>query len=115
LNSRRRILLFETELCWFILVGALDAFLTYILLRASNQGYSRSLIIEGNPVARWVLHQWGMQGMIIFKCMMIVIVVVIAEIVGRQRPMLGRGLLWVGTAVVASVVIYSARMLAQHV
>jgi hypothetical protein len=112
--KHRRTLLFETEISWFVLVGALDVFLTYILLRASIEGYSRSVIIEGNPIARWVIHRWGITGMVIFKFAMIGVVVTIAEIVGHVRPSLGRGLLWCGTAVVGAVVIYSGRLIAAN-
>ncbi len=110
----RRHLLFETEISWFVLVGALDVFLTYILLRASNEGFSRSIVIEGNPIARWVLSRWGMNGMVLFKFAMIAVVVTIAEVVGRSRPNTARGLLWSGTAVVGAVVIYSARLIARN-
>lgn len=114
MKRRRKTLLFETEISWFVLVGALDVFLTYILLRASHEGYSRSIVIEGNPIARWILHQWGMKGMVVFKFIMIGVVVSIAEVVGRTRPALGRGLLICGTAVVGAVVVYSARLIAMN-
>ena len=105
---------FETEISWFILVGALDVFMTYLILRYSAEGRTRNVMIEGNPIARWVLHQWGIRGMVIFKFIMIAVVTVIAEIVGRIRPELGRNLLRFGTLVVVGVVIYSFFLLSQN-
>lgn len=113
-RHRGRLLKFETEICWFALVGALDVFLTYLLLRFSSQGLTHNMVIESNPVARWVLQQWGFNGLGAFKAVMIVLVVVIAESVGRARPGVGRGLLIVGTLIVGAVVVYSARMLAAN-
>lgn len=114
--SRRRksSLLYESELSWFILVGALDVFMTYLILRYSGEGRTRNVMIEGNPVARWVLSGWGIKGMVIFKFIMIAVVSVIAEVVGRQRPALGSGLLKLGTLVVGGVVVYSFLLLQRN-
>ena len=45
---------------------------------------------------------------------MTLIVVVIAEFVGRQKPVVARMLLWGGTIVVGVVVIHSVRLLLAH-
>ena len=107
-------LLFETELSWFILVGALDVFMTYLVLRYSAEGRTNNVMIEGNPVARWILHRWGIRGMVTFKFLMIAVVAVIAEVVGVHRPALGRNLLRLGTLVVGGVVIYSFLLLQRN-
>lgn len=114
--SRRRksALLYETELSWFIMAGALDVFMTYLILRYSAEGRTKSVLIEGNPIARWVLTQWGIRGMVIFKFLMIGLVAVIAEYVGRYRPATGRLLLQLGTVVVGAVVVYSFGLLRDH-
>lgn len=109
---RPRLLLFETEASWFGFAGALDTFLTWILLHLSARGLSRGVFSESNPIARWVLHQWGMRGMVIFKILMVVLVIAIAEVVGRRHPLVARLLLWGGTLVVTLVVIRSFRLLA---
>ncbi|MEZ6127567.1 MAG: DUF5658 family protein [Planctomycetaceae bacterium] len=114
MSKRRSSLLFETELSWFILVGALDMFMTYVILRYSAEGRTQNVMIEGNPVARFILHRWGMQGMVYFKFFMIALVSVIAEIVGQTRPDLGRNLLRVGTLIVGVVVIYSFLLLQRN-
>ena len=114
MSKRRSSLQYESELSWFILVGALDVFMTYLILRYSAEGRTHNVLIEGNPLARWVLQQWGMQGMVIFKFIMIGVVSVIAEVVGRFRPTLGRSLLQLGTLVVGGVVVYSFLMLQRN-
>ncbi|GAB5444099.1 MAG: hypothetical protein Fues2KO_44480 [Fuerstiella sp.] len=108
---RKTKLQYESELSWFILVGALDVFMTYLILRFSAEGRTSNTMIEGNPIARWVLQQWGLRGMVLFKFVMIAAVAVIAEVVGRRRPSVGRVLLIGGTLVVGGVVIYSLRLL----
>jgi hypothetical protein len=70
--------------------------------------------VESNPVAQWVLARWGVQGMAIFKLIMTALVVTIAEFVGRTRPIVAQALLWGGTAVVGSVVVYTVRLLFRH-
>lgn len=106
---------YETEISWFILVGALDVFMTYVILRYSAEGRTQNVLIEGNPIARWILHQWGIKGMVIFKFIMIAVVATIAETVGRFRPQLGRNLLRLGTLVVGGVVVYSFFLLQRNV
>lgn len=113
-RRHRNSLRFESELSWFVLVGALDVFMTYVILRYSGEGRTRNVMIEGNPIARWVLQQWGLQGMVLFKFLMIAIVATIAEVVGKYRPTLGRSLLIIGTAVVGAVVVYSFLLLQRN-
>ena len=66
-KRRKSSLLYETELSWFILVGAMDVFMTYLILRYSAEGRTQNPLIEGNPVARMILHRWGIRGMVFFK------------------------------------------------
>ena len=113
-RARKGKLLFETELSWFILVGALDVFMTYMILRSSAEGRTANVLIEGNPIARAILHRWGISGMVYFKFGMIALVSVIAEAVGQKRVELGRNLLRLGTLVVGAVVIYSLMLLKRN-
>ena len=50
----------ERETSWFILVNALDVFMTYILLNL--EGFR-----ESNLIANLVLERWGISGMVYFK------------------------------------------------
>ncbi len=113
-KRKKSTLLYETELSWFILIGALDVFMTYLILRYSAEGRTRNVMIESNPIARWVLQMWGIRGMVTFKFVMIAVVAVIAEVVGQHRPVIGKSLLWLGTGVVGFVVIYSLMLLKDN-
>lgn len=110
-RKRRKLLLFENEISWFVLAGALDVVMTFLILRYNAEGRTHNVLIESNPLARWVLGHWGVRGMAAFKFLMIAVVVVIAEFVGRARPVLGRTVLIGGTIVVGAVVVYSMRLL----
>ena len=113
-RKTRRHLRFESEISWFVLVSALDVFMTWAILRFSAEGTTRNTMIEGNPIARWVIHHWGIRGMVYFKFAMVAVVVVIAEIVGHSRPLMARLLLFAGTAIVGSVVAYSLMLLLKN-
>ena len=110
----RRGLRFGTEVSWFVLVSILDIVMTWLALKFSAEGRTQGTFVESNPVAQWVLARWGFQGMAIFKLIMTALVVSIAEFVGRTRPIVAQALLWGGTAVVGSVVIYTVRLLFRH-
>jgi hypothetical protein len=105
---------FETEISWYVLASALDVALTFLVLHYSNHGMTHAPIVESNPVAQWFIGHWGFRGMAGYKIAMTLIVVVIAEFVGRQKPIVAKVLLWGGTIVVSAVVIHSARLLLAH-
>ena len=107
-------LLYETELSWFILISALDVFMTYIILRSSAENRTSNVMYESNPVAQWILHRWGMPGMVFFKFGSVAVVCLIAEVVGRRRRHVGRLLLLFGTVVVGGVVIYSLNLFLKN-
>ena len=88
--------------------------MTFLVLHHSNHGMTHAPIVESNPVAQWFIGHWGFRGMAGYKLIMTLIVVVIAEIVGRQKPMVARILLWGGTIVVGAVVVHSLRLLLAH-
>ena len=110
----RRRMLFETEVSWFVLASALDVALTFQVLHYSNNDLTHGTFVESNPIAQWFISHWGFRGMAGYKLLMTLIVVVIAEFVGRQKPLVARMLLWGGTIVVAMVVIHSIRLLLAH-
>lgn len=94
----------EKETCWFILVGVLDFFATYLLIY-------RRIAIEGNPVARWFLEGWGPKGMLYFKMGMVGFICVLAQLIARRDEKIARRVLWFGTFIVGCVVIYSVVLL----
>jgi hypothetical protein len=111
---KRRRLPLETEVCWFLLVCALDVVFTHIALRLSAAGHTQLRFVESNPVARWVIHHWGLEGMVVFKASLSLLVVAIALGIRPLRPLTARLLLVGGTAVVGAVVVYSIRLLLLH-
>lgn len=90
----------EHETAWFILVNALDVFMTYLLLRTGE-------FRESNGIANWFLMRYGIRGMVYFKFVLVAFVSVIAQVVARKRLETGKWLLNIGTMLVGAVVIYS--------
>ena len=71
--------------------------------------------IEANPIANYVMQQWGFGGMIAFKLVIVALVSVIAQFVALQgRLRTARGLLIVGTVIVGAVVLYSLTLYVKH-
>jgi len=69
---------------WFVFVASLDIMMTWIVLWFQGR--------EVNVLAHWVLNRWGLPGMVSFKFILVVFVVLICEVVGRRRLETGRGL-----------------------
>ena len=90
----------ESETTVFILVSALDVFMTWVLLQSGN-------FVESNPVARYFLNHWGKEGFVGFKFGMVAFVCVIAQIVAIYKPERAKFILNLGTIVVTFVVCYS--------
>lgn len=95
----------QDQTTYFILVNALDIFLTYLILR--NGGY------EANPVAAWFINNWGIVGMITFKLSIVAAVCVISQIVALRSLKKAAMLLNLGTAIITCVVLYSIWLLAS--
>ena len=91
----------ETETCFFILVNALDVFMTYALLSHGPE------FQESNPLANSLLANYGFKGMVYFKFILVAFVTIVAQIIARTHPTTARWLLIIGTAIVSLVVIYS--------
>jgi hypothetical protein len=97
----------QNELTIFILVNALDVFMTYWMLQVGG-------FTESNPVALWFIHRWGVKGMIYFKFAVVALVCVIAHIVSQYKPPLAKNMLTFGTLIVAAVVVYSVVLYSRH-
>lgn len=94
----------ESETIWFVVVSALDYFMTYTMLQHPDENFR---FIESNPIASFFLNHWGIKGLLYFKLTIVTVVVVICQIVARQNIKLARGVLYLGTTIVSAVVIYS--------
>ena len=100
----------QQESLLFVLVSAMDVFMTYILLSQSGS----VVFVESNPVARFFIAEWGPKGMIYFKFAMVAFVCVLAQFIARRKPRVARWLLLGATGVVSLVVVYSLRLLLMH-
>lgn len=89
----------QNQTTWFILVNALDIYLTYVHLINGN--------FEANPIAAFFIRQWDLFGMVAYKMTIVATVCVIAQIVALKSLQKATWLLSFGTAFIACVVIYS--------
>lgn len=111
----------EKETSLFILVSALDFYMTYLLLigggGSSNspgqEMYGEAVFYESNPVAGYFL-DWGIRGLIFFKFFLVAFVAVVAQIIATKKLRTARWLLNFATVLVAGVVIYSLTLLLRH-
>ncbi|REJ92893.1 MAG: hypothetical protein DWQ34_01740 [Planctomycetota bacterium] len=101
----------ESPAAWFVLLNFLDLAMTYILItRGSRSGL---VVGESNRVAAHFLNHWGLKGLLGFKLVVVLFVCLIAYLIAFTRPGTARGLLGIGTAIVAAVVVYSAWLYVQ--
>ena len=85
----------------FVALNIMDLVMTFFLL---NHGGFR----ESNKIADFFLDRWGIAGMIWYKIIFVMVIVVIAQVVARERIRTARGLLYFGCIAMGGVVIYSA-------
>ncbi len=104
----------ETETARFVLVNALDLFMTFLLLYFSNRGWLQKDVFESNAIARFFLNGWGTKGLVFFKFVVVTLVVVIAQVVARKRMNTAKWLLNLGSLVVGAVVVYSLLIMLRH-
>lgn len=100
--ARQRKLPLETETAWFVLVSALDFFMTYIMLM-----HPEIRFVESNPIALFFLNHWGIKGLLGFKLAIVTFVVVLCQIIAQHNQRLARRVLYAGTTIVAAVFVYS--------
>ncbi len=97
----------ETATCVFILVSALDVFMTFILLNMDN-------FRESNGIANWILVKFGFKGMVYFKFALVVVVVMISQFIATRRIQTARRLLYAGSIITLCVVIYSIYLFVRY-
>jgi Domain of unknown function (DUF5658) len=102
-SSLRRPLPLESETCWLLLLGVLDLILTVVLLQTGT-------VREANPLARWILAADGVRGLVLFKCGVLAIVAVSAQVIATRHPRIGRWVLLLGAAAQLAVVVYGVRL-----
>ncbi|MEQ2009040.1 MAG: DUF5658 family protein [Limisphaerales bacterium] len=94
----------ESETSWFLLLGVADLVLTTILL---NTG----VVQEANPLARFFIFAGGVHGLIGFKCVMLAVAAVAAQVIVVRRPRTAKAVLHTGIGVQFFVVAYSLSLL----
>lgn len=94
----------ETETSWFLLLGVLDLVLTTILL---NTG----AVHEANPLASFFIFAGGLHGLIGFKCGLLTVAAVAAQVIVLRRPRAAKAVLHTGIVVQFFVVAYSLSLL----
>jgi len=91
---------------WLLLFSALDVILTWIII---NYGGS-----EANPVADAVIDRWELDGMVVYKFVLIAVFILICEGVGALRDSTGRVLSRVSIAIACVPVTWSLFLLARY-
>ncbi len=95
----------ERETSFYILVSALDFFMTYLLLSRQDIRF-----VESNAIARFFLHHWGIRGMIYFKFALVAFVCLITQYIAQTHLKVARNILILAIVVVGGVVVYSLKL-----
>ena len=74
--------LYPNRYVWLVFMSAMDVFMTYVILRFDGR--------EVNGLADWILQRFDIAGMAIYKFVLVTIVILIIEFVGRRKEPLGR-------------------------
>jgi hypothetical protein len=100
---------------WFVFLAALDIMLTYLILHPVL--FSRDVTMtesrggEANVLASWVIERWDVPGMVAFKFVLVVLVVVLCEVIGRRKEETGRRIAeWAVAITVIPVVVALIQM-----
>jgi len=97
---------FPNEYVWLIFFSSMDIMLTWAILMRGGR--------EVNPIADQIISIWGLTGAILFKFSLMLLVVIVCEVVARQRESLARGLAWTAVVMSALPVCYSLLLLVLH-
>lgn len=91
---------------WLVLVSALDIMLTWVILYLGGW--------EVNGVAASIIERFGLVGIVVFKFVMVIVVILICEFLGRRRPAAGRFLAQAAIALTCIPVVLALWQLARH-
>jgi len=93
------------KLLFFVFFSIADLFLTRHLL-LNNEGN----VYETNPLASAWLESYGLDGLVMFKCLAMLLVVLVATYISAHRPKVGGRILVFGCLVTGFVVVYSCHL-----
>jgi Na+-driven multidrug efflux pump len=91
---------------WLVLVASLDVMLTWVVLHLGGS--------EANPVAATVIGRFGLPGMVVFKMVLIVVAVLVAEAVGKRDDRKGRKFAEYAIVLSAFPVVFALVLLFLH-
>lgn len=74
--------LFPRHYIWFLVLSAMDLLLTSVILHLGGR--------EVNIIANQVLYNWDLAGLTVYKFLIVALVVVLCEAIGRLEPLTGR-------------------------
>lgn len=89
-----------------LVLSALDVIMTWIILSVGGR--------EANPIAEAVIDRWGLNGMIVYKFVLIAVFILICEAVGSLRDSAGRSLSRISLAIAAVPVVWSLILLTRY-
>ena len=95
--------LYPQPYLWFVFLSALDVMLTWCILTLDGS--------ELNPVARLVIIHGDLYGLVVYKFVLVALVLLICEFVGRRRPRIGRAVSVFAVTVTALPVAMSLMLL----
>jgi len=82
LGALRRRALYPDCYTWTVFISAMDLMFTWVIFHLDGW--------EANPLAAYIIDQFGLWGTVLFKFGLLVMVILICEFVGRRKPGLGR-------------------------
>lgn len=94
---------------WYVFFASMDIMLTWVILHLRGS--------ELNPIARWIIHEYDLAGMVLYKFLLVFFVVGICEFVGRiqHKALLSRDLAKVSVAITALPVFVAVFLLISKI
>lgn len=95
-SPAKRSVRYPNAYVWFVFLAALDVMLTYLILHpvlfSGDLEMTESRGAEANVLAGWIIERWDVPGLVLFKFVLVVLVVVLCEVIGRRKDKAGRRL-----------------------
>lgn len=105
----------EHETSLFLLVSFLDFLLTWWMLsQRLTEDLEKPVFFESNGVASYFLNRWGLHGMLYFKVVVCLFIVLSTQAIHTKRPRTAQFVLWLGICVTSLTVAYSAALYFRH-
>lgn len=92
---------------WLVFLSALDVMLTRVILYFGGT--------EVNPLANWIISQWGQMGMSLFKFAIVAFVIIICEYTSRMDFVMAYRLALAGCIITALPVIWSSGLIFEMI